>query len=71
MSRNLLDGRTFSSWLADQVGISNLAQLGFAASLMDQFLFLVWNSIAVARTAVRACVDQLAQVSEVVGYTPI
>jgi hypothetical protein len=63
MSRNLLDERTFASWIADQVGASNLAQLGFAASLMDQFLHLLWKSIMVARPAIRACVDQLAQAS--------
>jgi mediator of RNA polymerase II transcription subunit 12 len=61
-AESLVDHGTFLSWLAQQMGISNLAQANFVARIADEYLEGMLPYRALQRTLIDGC---LAKHSEV------
>ncbi len=62
-SEGLVDNRTFLTWLVQQTGSCNLAQLGFMLRLADEYLEGMLISRALTRPFVDACLNRLTEVS--------
>ncbi|KAJ7690646.1 hypothetical protein B0H17DRAFT_1064288 [Mycena rosella] len=61
-SEGLVDSRTFLVWLVQQMGISNLAQVGFMVRLADEYLDGIIKSRALARHFVDVCLCKLSEI---------
>ncbi|KAJ7668448.1 hypothetical protein DFH06DRAFT_1181718 [Mycena polygramma] len=61
-SEGLIDSRTFLVWLVQQMGVSNLAQVGFMVRLADEYLDGVMKSRALARPFIDACLCKLFEI---------
>ncbi|KAJ7128929.1 hypothetical protein C8R43DRAFT_1026393 [Mycena crocata] len=61
-SEGLVDSRTFLVWLVQQMGISNLAQVGFVARLADEYLAGIMKNRALARPFIDACLNKLSEI---------
>ncbi|KAJ7497070.1 hypothetical protein FB451DRAFT_214151 [Mycena latifolia] len=61
-SEGLVDSRTFLVWLVQQMGMSNLAQVGFMVRLADEYLDGIIKSRALARPFVDACLCKLTEI---------
>lgn len=61
-AEGLVDNRTFLAWLIHQLYISNLAQLGFIARLVDEFMEGIVSTRALTRPTVEACLNRLSEV---------
>lgn len=61
-SEGLVDSRTFLVWLVQQMGLSNLAQVGFVVRLADEYLDGIMKSRALARPFIDACLCKLSEV---------
>ncbi|KAJ7755754.1 hypothetical protein DFH07DRAFT_490213 [Mycena maculata] len=61
-SEGLVDSRTFLVWLVQQMGTSNLAQVGFMVRLADEYLDGIMKNRALARPFVDACLCKLSEI---------
>jgi mediator of RNA polymerase II transcription subunit 12 len=61
-TRYLISSRTLATWLADFAATCNLAQVGFVAQLINEYLEDVAKHASIARSALRALLDKLAEV---------
>ncbi|KAH8108105.1 hypothetical protein BXZ70DRAFT_1015382 [Cristinia sonorae] len=61
-AEGLVDNRTFLSWLVQQMGLSNLAQLGFIAHLSDEYLDGMLATRALTRPFVEACANRILEI---------
>lgn len=61
-SEGLVDSRTFLIWLVQQMGASNLAQVGFLVRLADEYLDGIMRSRPLARPFIDACLSKLSEV---------
>ncbi|KAJ7647576.1 hypothetical protein FB45DRAFT_893821 [Roridomyces roridus] len=61
-SEGLVDSRTFLVWLVQQIGTSNLAQLGFMVRLADEYLDGIVKNRALARPLIDTCLCKLAEI---------
>ncbi|KAK7692890.1 hypothetical protein QCA50_004525 [Cerrena zonata] len=61
-AEGLVDNRTFLAWLIHQLYISNLAQLGFIARLVDEFMEGIVSTRALTRPTVEACLNRLSEI---------
>ncbi|KAJ7124966.1 hypothetical protein C8R44DRAFT_127826 [Mycena epipterygia] len=61
-SEGLVDSRTFLVWLVQQMGMSNLAQVGFVVRLADEYLDGIMKSRALARPFIDACLCKLSEI---------
>lgn len=59
-----MDNRTFLVWLVQQLATCNLAQLGFIARLVDEYLDGMLVTRSITRPFIETC---LAKVSEVLS----
>lgn len=60
-----MDNKTFLSWLVQQMGTCNLAQLGFVSRLADEYLDGMLVSRALTHSFVEACLTKLSEVRRV------
>lgn len=65
-TEDLVDHRTFLTWLVQQMITCNLAQAGFLTRLTDEYANDILTNRALARPLAEAC---LAKLSEVCGNT--
>ncbi|KAJ6558511.1 hypothetical protein DFH09DRAFT_1486615, partial [Mycena vulgaris] len=61
-SEGLVDSRTFLVWLVQQMGMSNLAQVGFMVRLADEYLDGIIKNRALARPFIDACLCKLSEI---------
>ncbi|KAJ7039194.1 hypothetical protein C8F04DRAFT_1087468 [Mycena alexandri] len=61
-SEGLVDSRTFLVWLVQQIGLSNLAQVGFMVRLADEYLDGIMKNRALARPFIDACLCKLSEI---------
>ncbi|KAJ7350313.1 hypothetical protein DFH08DRAFT_106631 [Mycena albidolilacea] len=61
-SEGLVDSRTFLVWLVQQMGASNLAQVGFLVRLADEYLDGIMKSRPLARPFIDACLSKLSEI---------
>ena len=61
-TEDLVDHRTFLTWLIHQMMTCNLAQVGFVIRLADEYLEDVLNSRALTRPLAEACLTKLFEV---------
>ncbi|KAJ7782856.1 hypothetical protein B0H16DRAFT_1494639 [Mycena metata] len=61
-SEGLVDTRTFLVWLVQQIGLSNLAQVGFMVRLADEYLDGIIKNRALARPFIDACLCKLSEI---------
>ncbi|KAJ6602183.1 hypothetical protein B0H10DRAFT_2167359 [Mycena sp. CBHHK59/15] len=61
-SEGLVDSRTFLVWLVQQMGSSNLAQVGFVVRLADGYLDGIMGNRALARPFIDACLCKLSEI---------
>ena len=61
-SEGLIDNRTFLAWLIQQLYVSNLAQLGFIARLLDEFVDGALATRALTRPLVEGCLTRISEV---------
>lgn len=59
----LVDNRTFLVWLVQQLATCNLAQLGFIARLVDEYLDGMLVTRSITRPFVDACLAKVSEVS--------
>ncbi|TFY51580.1 hypothetical protein EVJ58_g10491, partial [Rhodofomes roseus] len=64
-AEGLVDNRTFLTWLVQQMGTCNLAQLGFVARLADEYLDGLLINRALTHHFVDACLNRLEEASDV------
>lgn len=58
----LVDNRTFLVWLVQQLATCNLAQLGFIARLVDEYLDGMLATRSIARPFVEMCLGKVSEV---------
>ncbi|KAJ7502832.1 hypothetical protein B0H11DRAFT_1986564 [Mycena galericulata] len=61
-SEGLVDSRTFLVWLVQQMGMSNLAQVGFMVRLADEYLGGIMKNRALARPFIDTCLCKLSEI---------
>ncbi|KAF8972899.1 hypothetical protein BDZ97DRAFT_2053658 [Flammula alnicola] len=61
-AEDLVDHRTFLTWLVQQMMACNLAQAGFLTRLADEYLNDILSSRALARPLVEACLAKLFEI---------
>ncbi|KAF8170267.1 hypothetical protein K438DRAFT_1982787 [Mycena galopus ATCC 62051] len=61
-SEGLVDSRTFLVWLVQQMGVSNLAQVGFLVRLADEYLDGIMKSRPLARPFIDASLSKLSEI---------
>ena len=66
-SKRLISTRVFVGWLVDLLGIANLAQIGFVAQLIGDFLPEISKHASVARSCIRIACSKLSEVSHPPG----
>ena len=62
-AEDLVDHRTFLTWLTQQMITCNLAQAGFLACLAEEYLDDIITSRALARPLVEGCLAKLMEAS--------
>lgn len=62
-SEDLVDHKTFLTWLVQQMTTCNLAQAGFLTRLVDEYLADILTSRALSKPLVEACLAKLSEVS--------
>jgi mediator of RNA polymerase II transcription subunit 12 len=67
-SEGLVDSRTFLVWLVQQLGVSNLAQVGFMVRLADEYLDGIMKNRALARPFIDACLCKLSEVCKILAF---
>ena len=58
----LVDNRTFLVWLVQQLATCNLAQLGFIARLVNEYLDGMLVTRSIARPFVEMCLGKVSEV---------
>ena len=61
-AEDLIDHKTFLTWLVQQMITCNLAQAGFLTRLSDEYLNDIMVSRALTRPLVEACLSKLFEV---------
>ncbi len=61
-TEDLVDHRTFLTWLVQQMTTCNLAQAGFLTRLTDEYANDILTHRALARPLVEACLAKLSEV---------
>ena len=64
-AEDLVDHRTFLTWLTQYMITSNLAQAGFLARVAEEYLDDIMTSRALARPLVEGCLAKLMEVSNI------
>ncbi|KAF5322492.1 hypothetical protein D9619_001365 [Psilocybe cf. subviscida] len=67
-AEDLVDHRTFLTWLVQQMITCNLAQAGFVSRLTDEYLNEILPSRALARPLVEACLVKLSEIQTTSAY---
>lgn len=61
-AHRLLSNRLFVAWLVDILAISNLAQVGFIAQLIGDYLPEITRHLSLARACIRAACSKISEV---------
>lgn len=61
-SRRLISNRTFLGWLADYLSLANLAQVGFIAQLIADYLPDMARHVWIGRLCLRAVCDKIQDI---------
>lgn len=62
-AEDLIDHKTFLTWLVQQMITCNLAQAGFLTRLSDEYLDDIMVSRALTRPLVESCLNKLFEVT--------